>query len=273
MTAQVYRPSRITAEVERTFDTVYIPLIHWDLSPSGKAHGVILPPVIFDRETDGVRTRLADVLRRGARDVLIGNVGHLPLVREVLGSLANELDTTVIRLHGGLRLNVTNAESADVLLSMGLDDLILSPELTLPRLRDISDAHAGRASAVVYGRIPMMLLEKCAIRALYDTPADKSAPCGKAGASCAICAKDAATPYDYELTNRLIALAEKKSINHAVDIFYRYGTDANAALKAGNNLRAAAFGMAVYCSHGMERTHIKGLENTANLLLAYVLDI
>jgi putative aminopeptidase FrvX len=31
--------------------------------------------------------------------------------------------------------------------------------------------------------------------------------------------------------------------------------------------------MAVYCSHGMERTHIKGLENTANLLLAYVLDI
>ena len=31
--------------------------------------------------------------------------------------------------------------------------------------------------------------------------------------------------------------------------------------------------MAVYCSHGMERTHITGLENTMNLLLAYVLDI
>ena len=86
-----------------------------------------------------------------------------------------------------------------------------------------------------------------------------------------ICAKDAATPYDYTLTNHLINLAEKNGIDHAVDIFYRYGTDANAALKAGNNLRAVAFGMAVYCSHGMERTHIEGLTATCDLLLAYLL--
>ena len=88
-----------------------------------------------------------------------------------------------------------------------------------------------------------------------------------------ICAKDVATTYDYDLTNRLIGYAEKAGCDYAVDIFYRYGTDANAALKAGNDLRAAAFGMAVYCSHGMERTHVTGLKNTMNLLLAYVLDI
>ncbi|MBO5798272.1 MAG: M42 family metallopeptidase, partial [Clostridia bacterium] len=70
-----------------------------------------------------------------------------------------------------------------------------------------------------------------------------------------ICAKDNSTPYDYELTSRLIDLAEKAGCRYAVDIFYRYGTDANAALKAGHNLQAAAFGMAVYCSHGRERTH------------------
>lgn len=87
-----------------------------------------------------------------------------------------------------------------------------------------------------------------------------------------ICAKDAATPYDYELTSHLISLAEKNGIDHAVDIFYRYGTDANAALKAGNNLRAAAFGMAVYCSHGMERTHLDGLTATCDLLLSYLLE-
>ena len=87
-----------------------------------------------------------------------------------------------------------------------------------------------------------------------------------------ICAKDASTPYDYQLTNRLIALAEENAIDHAVDIFYRYGTDANAALKAGNNLRAAAFGMAVYCSHGMERTHIDGLKATTDLLLGYLME-
>ena len=88
-----------------------------------------------------------------------------------------------------------------------------------------------------------------------------------------ICAKDAAAPYDYELTNRMIAYAEKARCDYAVDVFYRYGTDGNAAVRAGNELRAAAFGMAVYCSHGVERTHISGLNNTVNLLLAYLLDI
>ena len=88
-----------------------------------------------------------------------------------------------------------------------------------------------------------------------------------------ICAKDNAAPYDYELTGRIIQYAEKARCDYAVDIFYRYGTDGNAAVRAGNNLRAAAFGMAVYCSHGMERTHMEGLSNTTNLLLAYVLDI
>lgn len=68
-------------------------------------------------------------------------------------------------------------------------------------------------------------------------------------------------------------LAEKADCKYAVDVFYIFSTDANAAVYAGNNLRAAAFGMAVYCSHGRERTHISGLENTMNLLLAYVLDI
>lgn len=88
-----------------------------------------------------------------------------------------------------------------------------------------------------------------------------------------IAAKDASAPYDYDLTTRLVNYAQKAECDYAVDVFYRYGTDGNAAVRAGNNLRAAAFGMAVYCSHGMERTHTKGLENTMNLLLAYVLDI
>ena len=87
-----------------------------------------------------------------------------------------------------------------------------------------------------------------------------------------ICCKDNATPYDYELTSRLISLAEQHGIPHAVDIFYRYGTDASAALRAGNNLKAGAFGMAVYCSHGRERTHVDGLNATTDLLLSYLLE-
>ncbi|MBE6638485.1 MAG: M42 family metallopeptidase [Ruminococcaceae bacterium] len=86
-----------------------------------------------------------------------------------------------------------------------------------------------------------------------------------------ICAKDASLPYDYTLTSRLIAAAEHSECDYAVDLFYRYGSDAGAAIKGGNNLRAALIGMGVYASHGVERTHRKGVENTAKLLLAYVL--
>jgi len=88
-----------------------------------------------------------------------------------------------------------------------------------------------------------------------------------------ICAKDASAPYDYDLTNRLIECAEKAECDYAVDLFFRYGSDAHAAQRGGNNVAGAAFGMAVYCSHGMERTNVAGLENTVNLMLAYVLGI
>lgn len=86
-----------------------------------------------------------------------------------------------------------------------------------------------------------------------------------------ICAKDASMPYDYALTNRLIATAERIACPYAVDLFYRYGSDASQAIKAGNDIRTAAFGMGVYASHGVERTHMAGIENTARLLAAYVL--
>jgi putative aminopeptidase FrvX len=86
-----------------------------------------------------------------------------------------------------------------------------------------------------------------------------------------ICAKDASMPYDYDLTNRLIATAERVGCDYAIDLFYRYGSDASQAIKAGNDVRTAAFGMGVYSSHGVERTHLSGIENTARLLAAYVL--
>lgn len=88
-----------------------------------------------------------------------------------------------------------------------------------------------------------------------------------------IAAKDAFSVYDYDLTNRLIQCAEKASCDYVVDIYNHYGTDGNAAIKAGYNVAHGAFGMAVYASHGLERTHMQGLLNTTNLTLAYLLDI
>ncbi|CUH93457.1 M42 family metallopeptidase [Herbinix luporum] len=85
-----------------------------------------------------------------------------------------------------------------------------------------------------------------------------------------ICAKDSTGPYDYELTSQLISLAKENQIDYVVDIFPNYGSDVSAALRGGNNIRGALIGQGVHSSHGMERTHVKGLENTLKLLKAYL---
>ena len=91
--------------------------------------------------------------------------------------------------------------------------------------------------------------------------------------SVSICAKDALQIYDYDITTRLVEYAKKAECDYAVDVYFRYGSDVRSAILAGNNVKGGLFGMAVYGSHGMERTHIDGLLNTTNLLLAYALDI
>ena len=88
-----------------------------------------------------------------------------------------------------------------------------------------------------------------------------------------ICAKDAIGPYDYALRRRLESYAEKAGCNYVTDLYLRYSSDAQAAVRGGNNVSHAIIGMGTYCTHGMERTHIDGMENTVQLLLAYTLDI
>ncbi|CAG7629822.1 M42 family metallopeptidase [Paenibacillus allorhizosphaerae] len=87
-----------------------------------------------------------------------------------------------------------------------------------------------------------------------------------------ICAKDSSGPYDYAMTSRLIELAESEQLSYAVDIYPQYGSDASAALRGGNNIRAALIGPGVHASHAMERTHLDGIRHTTTLLAAYVME-
>lgn len=87
-----------------------------------------------------------------------------------------------------------------------------------------------------------------------------------------ICAKDSSGPYDYNMITKMVNLSRKHGLNHVVDIYPRYSSDASAALRGGNDIRAALIGPGVHASHGMERTHYMGMENTLKLLLYYVMD-
>ena len=142
---------QITKKAEEYFDVRYLPL--FTFRKGSGANGVILPPVVFDDRRDAVRDALRSAIADGARYVLVTNLGQVILLREILG----EFPENTVTLTGDLRLGLLSKESLRHLRSVGLDRAILSPELTLPRMRDIG----GATEAVVYGRLPLMLLEKC----------------------------------------------------------------------------------------------------------------
>lgn len=85
-----------------------------------------------------------------------------------------------------------------------------------------------------------------------------------------ICAKDSGGPYHYEVVGKLIDAARRSGADYAVDVYPFYGSDVEATLHAGYDLRHGLIGPGVYASHGYERSHIAGVYNTLKLLTAYL---
>ncbi|MCF0106615.1 MAG: M42 family metallopeptidase [Holdemanella sp.] len=86
-----------------------------------------------------------------------------------------------------------------------------------------------------------------------------------------ICAKDSSGPYDYNFVTKLSNYAKESNLNYAIDIYPKYSSDVSAALRAGSDIRGCVIGPGVHASHGMERCHYLGLENTMKLLVEYML--
>ena len=99
--------------------------------------------------------------------------------------------------------------------------------------------------------------------------------CVGEGLSCterqvSICAKDSGGLYSYEVVGKLIDAAKKTGADYAVDVYPHYGSDVEATLNAGFDLRHGLIGAGVYASHGYERSHIEGVYNTLKVLCGYL---
>lgn len=99
--------------------------------------------------------------------------------------------------------------------------------------------------------------------------------CVGAGLQCterqvSICAKDSGGPYSYEVIGKLIAAAKATGADYAVDVYPFYGSDVEATLRGGADLRHGLIGAGVYASHGYERSHIDGVLNTLKVLGGYL---
>ena len=87
---------------------------------------------------------------------------------------------------------------------------------------------------------------------------------------CSICAKDSHGPYNYDVVGKLIAAAKRENADYAVDIYPHYGSDVDATLAAGADIRHGLIGAGVFASHGYERSHIDGVYNTLLVLKGYL---
>ena len=85
-----------------------------------------------------------------------------------------------------------------------------------------------------------------------------------------ICAKDSSGPFCREIVLKLVDAAERAGAQYAVDVYPHYSSDVATTLKAGSDIKHGLIGAGVYASHGYERSHRDGVENTLKLLAAYI---
>ena len=99
--------------------------------------------------------------------------------------------------------------------------------------------------------------------------------CVGEGLSCtekqvSICVKDSGGPYSYEVVGKLIDAAKKEGADYALDVYPHYGSDVEATLSAGCDIRHGLIGAGVYASHGYERSHMDGVYHTLCVLKGYL---
>ena len=129
-----------------SLDIAFVPVTSPDHVLS-VANGIFLPPVVMDDEIEKLKILLENAKNQGIMYALVSNIGEIELAKSF-----------GFELVGDFRFNITNSESAAVYENLGISHRILSPELTLPKARDIG------GGIITYGRIPLMITERCFIK-------------------------------------------------------------------------------------------------------------
>ena len=154
LTCSIMRPEQLTEPLAQC-GTVYVPaelLEKIDLDRWAEmTHICAVLPRIFRTEDQAALRALLQRHRQQLSAVALGNLGHLPIA-EGLG----------LPLWGDLGLNLFNSESLLFWKELGLEAAAVSMELRWQQIRDLRKVLP--CEAVVYGRLPLMIMENCVIR-------------------------------------------------------------------------------------------------------------
>ena len=156
-------------------------------------------------------------------------------------------------------------DKLSVAILLGLSKYIKDENITLPRRTYIH--------ITVYEEVGHGCAASCPVGVTEGISVDMG--CVGNGLSCtertvSICAKDSHGPYSYEVVGKLIDAAKAEEADYAVDIYPFYGSDVEATLSAGADIRHGLIGPGVYASHGYERSHVDGVWNTMKVLKGYL---
>ena len=153
-TASVLSAAQLNAVLPFAPTRMYVPL---ELLSAFRAlppyHGewcAVLPRVWRDKNEPELRSMLEKAAQLGVTGVLVGNIGHLSLVRGL-----------PFTLYGDYGLNVFNSHAMDYLRQKGLSSACVSFELRFAQIRDLKKVLP--AEAIVYGRLPLMITENCLV--------------------------------------------------------------------------------------------------------------
>lgn len=124
----------------------------------------VLPRVVWSGENAHLAEQLKKVYDMGVRQVLTGNLGQVRIAK-----------AAGFAVRGDFGLNIFNSRSMKRAAELGLESQLLSFEMTMPQIRDVSKDVL--AEVMVYGRLPLMLTENCLIRNRTGTcSCDSAAP-------------------------------------------------------------------------------------------------
>ena len=156
-------------------------------------------------------------------------------------------------------------DKLSVAILLGLAKYIKDEHITLPRRTYVH--------VTVYEEVGHGCSASCPADVTEGISVDMG--CVGNGLSCtertvSICPKDSHGPYSYEVVGKLIDAAKSEGADYAVDIYPFYGSDVEATLTAGADIRHGLIGPGVYASHGYERSHIDGVWNTLKVLKGYL---
>ncbi len=143
------------------FDTVFLP--YGEAEKAGGRASLALSP--WTPDTARLKEQLASYRDDGGTRVLC----------HTLGQIGAAVDAGLSPV-ASFRLNVTNKASAQVLRDMGVLYTVLSPELPVAAMGDISRS-VGNCGAVVYGHLPLMLLRRCVMKSQGCSGKCSSAGC------------------------------------------------------------------------------------------------